>query len=106
MLILCLVATLSTGQLLCGGLFSHDPLSNWFSSVALSHALIENPAQREQLLRVMLAAAAGNTPVTLLHQVTMLLQQVKTKVYIYIFFINGAQSFSYILFQANNSFNT
>uniref|UniRef100_A0A1B6CZB3 Uncharacterized protein n=1 Tax=Clastoptera arizonana TaxID=38151 RepID=A0A1B6CZB3_9HEMI len=69
------VATLSTGQLLCGGLFSHDPLSNWFSSVALSHALIENPAQREQLLRVMLAAAAGNTPVTLLHQVTMLLQQ-------------------------------
>lgn len=68
------VATLSTGQLLCGGLFSHDPLSNWFSAVALSHGLIENPVQREQLLRVMLAANPDNPPVTLLYQVTLLLQ--------------------------------
>ncbi|XP_046673998.1 general vesicular transport factor p115 [Homalodisca vitripennis] len=66
---------LSSGQLLCGGLFSHDPLSNWFSSVALSHALIENPEQREELLRVLLAANTGNTPVSLLQQVTLLLQQ-------------------------------
>ncbi|XP_054266477.1 general vesicular transport factor p115 isoform X2 [Macrosteles quadrilineatus] len=68
------VVNLSSGQLLCGGLFSHDPLSNWFSAIALSHALIENPEQREELLRVLLAANTGNTPVSLLHQATQLLQ--------------------------------
>ena len=29
------------GQLLCGGLFSNDRLSNWFSAVALAHGLID-----------------------------------------------------------------
>ena len=84
--VLIVVATLSTGQLLCGGLFSHDALSNWFSAVALSHALIENPVQREQLLRVMLAANPDNPPVTLLYQVTLLLQLVSvsiTPLYVY-----------------------
>lgn len=69
------VANLTTGQLLCGGLFSGDPLSNWFSAVALSYALVENPAQKEQLLRVLLATHIGSLPVSLLHQCTMLLQQ-------------------------------
>lgn len=67
--------SLTTGQLLCGGLFSTDTLSNWFSSVALSHALIDNNQQKEQLLRVLLATNIGKPPVTLLQQCVMLLQQ-------------------------------
>ncbi|KAK9505423.1 hypothetical protein O3M35_009487 [Rhynocoris fuscipes] len=63
------------GQLLCSGMFSHDALSNWLSAVALSHALIENPAQREQLLRVLLAPDPNSSPVTLMQQVSLLLQQ-------------------------------
>ncbi|XP_013140976.1 PREDICTED: general vesicular transport factor p115 [Papilio polytes] len=69
------VSNLTSGQLLCGGLFSSDVLSNWFSAVALMHALIENPIQKEQLLRVLLATNIGSTPVSLLHQCTLLLQQ-------------------------------
>ncbi|KAJ8960681.1 hypothetical protein NQ314_006039, partial [Rhamnusium bicolor] len=65
---------LTTGQLLCSGLFSNDHLSNWFSSVALSHCLIENPAQKEQLLRVLLATNLGAQPVSLLHQCAVFLQ--------------------------------
>lgn len=68
-------AALTTGQLLCGGLFNIDPLSNWFASVALSHTLIENPAQKEQLLRVLLATNLGSQPVSLLHQCATYLQQ-------------------------------
>lgn len=67
--------SLTTGQLLCGGLFSADSLSNWFSAVALSHALIDNIAQKEQLLRVLLATNIGKPPVTLMQQCVMLLQQ-------------------------------
>ncbi|EFN63000.1 General vesicular transport factor p115 [Camponotus floridanus] len=67
--------SLTTGQLLCGGLFSTDSLSNWFSAVALSHALIENISQKEQLLRVLLATNIGKPPVTLMQQCVMLLQQ-------------------------------
>nr|CAI5832485.1 unnamed protein product [Callosobruchus analis] len=66
--------TLTTGQLLCSGLFSNDHLSNWFSAVALSHCLIENPAQKEQLLRVLLATNLGAQPVSLLHQCAIFLQ--------------------------------
>lgn len=69
------VVSLTTGQLLCGGLFSGDALSNWFSAVALSYALVENPAQKEQLLRVLLATNIGNPPISLMHQCTMLLLQ-------------------------------
>ncbi|KAJ8909576.1 hypothetical protein NQ315_012831 [Exocentrus adspersus] len=65
---------LTTGQLLCSGLFSNDHLSNWFSAVALSHCLIENPAQKEQLLRVLLATNLGAQPVSLLHQCAVFLQ--------------------------------
>lgn len=63
------------GQLLCRGLFSTDCLSNWLSAVALSHALIENINQKEQLLRVLLATSIGKPPVTLMQQCVMLLQQ-------------------------------
>lgn len=70
------VTALTCGQLLCGGLFSPDPLSNWFSAVALSHGVIENPVEKEQLLKVMLATSPGATPVSLLHQCSLLLQQV------------------------------
>lgn len=68
-------STLTTGQLLCGGLFSTDCLSNWFASVALSHTLIENPAQKEQLLKVLLATNLGSQPVSLLHQCASYMQQ-------------------------------
>ncbi|XP_024943329.1 general vesicular transport factor p115 isoform X2 [Cephus cinctus] len=67
--------SLTTGQLLCGGLFSSDSLSNWFSAVALSYALIDNVTQKEQLLRVLLATNIGKPPVTLMQQCVMLLQQ-------------------------------
>uniref|UniRef100_A0A0K8SE19 Vesicle tethering protein Uso1/P115-like head domain-containing protein n=1 Tax=Lygus hesperus TaxID=30085 RepID=A0A0K8SE19_LYGHE len=63
------------GQLLCSGLYSHDSLSNWLSAVALSHTLIENPAQRENLLRVLLSPDPNYRPVTLIHQVALLFQQ-------------------------------
>lgn len=58
------------------GLLSGYMLSTWLSSVALSHALVENPAQKEQLLRVALATAPGALPVTLLQQCVTILQQV------------------------------
>ncbi|PZC74205.1 hypothetical protein B5X24_HaOG208195 [Helicoverpa armigera] len=69
------MSSLTSGQLLCGGLFSSDVLSNWFSAVALMHGLIDNPMQKEQLLRVLLATNIGSSPVSLLHQCTLLLQQ-------------------------------
>lgn len=68
------VTTLTVGQLLCGGLFSTDALANWFSLVSLMHGIIDNNAQKEQLLRVLLATS-GNQPVSLLQQCTTLLQQ-------------------------------
>ncbi|XP_044159114.1 general vesicular transport factor p115 isoform X3 [Bufo gargarizans] len=67
--------SLSAGQLLCGGLFSTDSLSNWCAAVALAHALLENPTQKEQLLRVQLATSIGNPPVSLLQQCTNILAQ-------------------------------
>ncbi|KAG8454230.1 hypothetical protein GDO86_000754 [Hymenochirus boettgeri] len=66
---------LSAGQLLCGGLFSTDALSNWCAAVALAHALLENSTQKEQLLRVQLATSIGNPPVSLLQQCTNILSQ-------------------------------
>lgn len=71
------VSSLTQGQLLCDGLFSTEPLANWFSATALMYGLIENPNQKEQLLRVLLATAVGGAPISLLHQCTTLLQQGK-----------------------------
>lgn len=69
------VSSLTTGQLLCGGLFSMDPLANWFSATALMHGLVDNVTQKEELLRVLLATAAGSPPISLLEQCTNLLQK-------------------------------
>ncbi|MEE6461840.1 hypothetical protein FKM82_001425 [Ascaphus truei] len=68
-------ASLSAGQLLCGGLFSTDSLANWCAAVALAHALLENATQKEQLLRVQLATSIGHPPVSLLQQCTNILSQ-------------------------------
>lgn len=68
------VSSLTAGQLLCGGLFSSDALSNWFSLVSLTHALIGNNTQKQQLLRVLLATSPGSEPISLLQQCTTLLQ--------------------------------
>lgn len=72
--------SVSAGQLLCGGLFSTDSLSNWCAAVALAHALQENAVQKEQLLRVQLATSIGNPPVSLLQQCTNILSQVMWRV--------------------------
>ncbi|PIK62515.1 putative general vesicular transport factor [Apostichopus japonicus] len=74
------VSSVTAGQLLCGGLFSQDALSNWCSAIALSHALKDNVPQKEQLLRVQLAAGLGNPPVSLLQQCTNVLSQPANKV--------------------------
>lgn len=68
-------STITAGQLLCSGLFSPDSVSNWFSAVALSHALVDNTTQKEQLLRVQLTTSFDNPPVSLIQQVTTMLQQ-------------------------------
>ncbi|XP_058036429.1 general vesicular transport factor p115 isoform X2 [Ahaetulla prasina] len=67
--------SVSAGQLLCGGLFSTDSVSNWCAAVALAHALQENAILKEQLLRVQLATSIGNPPVSLLQQCTNILSQ-------------------------------
>ncbi|KAL4240944.1 Vesicle-mediated ER to Golgi transport protein [Mactra antiquata] len=69
------VNTISAGQLLCGGLFSGDSLSNWFAAVALLNAISDNSTQKEQLLRVQLATSLGNPPVSLLQQCCNILAQ-------------------------------
>merc|ERR1719489_482263 len=45
----------SAGQLLCGGLFSGEPVSNWLCSAALAHVFMDNPGVQVELLRVQLA---------------------------------------------------
>ncbi|EDV91889.1 general vesicular transport factor p115 [Drosophila grimshawi] len=74
------VSSLSTGQLLCTGLFSTDTLANWFSAVAIMHTLVENVAQKEELLRVLLATPGGQRPITLLEQCTNLMQQERYRI--------------------------
>lgn len=66
----------TAGQLLCGGLFSGDTLTNWFVAVALSHTLVDNKMQKEQLLRVQLATDGNaSQPVALMTQVCAMLHQ-------------------------------
>jgi len=69
------MVSISAGQLLCGGLFSSDSMSHWLSSVALSHALVNNVATKEMLLRVHLAMTKDAAPVSLLQQTFYMLQQ-------------------------------
>jgi len=67
--------SISAGQLLCGGLFSNDSMSHWLSSVALSHALVNNISTKELLLRVHLAITKDAPPISLLQQTFHMLQQ-------------------------------
>lgn len=71
-----LAVTTSAGQLLCGGLFSQDPLTAWFSAVALFHSVHHNQTLKESLLQVHMAPTAGGDPVTLLQQCFRLMSQV------------------------------
>lgn len=70
---------ITAGQLLCGGLFSADSLSNWFAAVAMLHAIQDNGTQKEQLLRVQLATSIGSPPVSLLQQCCNILAQVRLR---------------------------
>ena len=70
------MVSISAGQLLCGGLFSSDSMSHWLSSVALSHALVNNVTTKEMLLRVHLAMTKDAAPISLLQQTFYMLQQV------------------------------
>ncbi len=65
----------TTGQLLCGGLFAGDRLSNWFSCVALAHGLMDQQDLKRELLRVQLSTVCDNEPVSLLLQCVTILQQ-------------------------------
>ena len=65
---------MSAGQLLCGGLFSPDRLSNWFSATALAHGLTDQENIKLELLRVQLSTAGGNVPVSFLAQVCNIAQ--------------------------------
>ncbi len=49
----------TAGQLLCGGLFSSDKLSNWLSAVALAHGLVDQEATKTELLRVQVKHSAN-----------------------------------------------
>lgn len=53
-------------ELLCGSLLSSKLLSNWFASTALSHAIIGNQTQKQQLLSVHLAIKDQDSPISLL----------------------------------------
>ena len=66
---------ISAGQLLCMGLFTSDALSHWMSSVSLSHALVNNAANKELLLKVHLATSQGAPAVSLMQQAFAILQQ-------------------------------
>ena len=54
---------------MCGGLFSGDKLSNWFSAVGVAHGLMDQEEIKQDLLRVQLSTSTANTPVSLMQQV-------------------------------------
>jgi len=66
---------ISSGQLLCAGLFSNDPTSNWLCAIAMAQVISESLKLKDELLRVQLATQGGNAPVPLLVQCCHLLQQ-------------------------------
>ncbi|VEL22168.1 unnamed protein product [Protopolystoma xenopodis] len=67
---------ITAGQLLCRGLFSHDSLSIWFSSISFLHIIRANRRLKEELLRVHLAPTIDSQPVSLLQQTYSLVSQV------------------------------
>jgi len=63
---------ITTGQILCGGLFAPNELySNWFCAVALAHTINNSRELKEQLLRVQLAF--DGTAVSLMQQCLIIL---------------------------------
>jgi hypothetical protein len=68
---------ITSGQLLCGGLFNADSLSNWLCACLLLHSIHDNKQQKEQLVRVQLAFGPNET-VTLMQQCMDLLQKLTT----------------------------
>jgi len=71
-------ADISAGQLLCGGLFSPDPVSNWLCSAALSHVFMDSDNMKIELLRVQLSTTVGSPPVSLISQCVKILQHAAT----------------------------
>jgi hypothetical protein len=68
--------SITSGQLLVGGLFNTDPISNWLCANVLSYAILDNKTQKEQLLRVQLTLNAQQPQsVSLMQQCMMLMQQ-------------------------------
>ena len=55
--------TISAGQLVCGGLFAGDAVSNWLSCAALSHAMMDSEALKRDMCRVQ-GGAVYNPPIT------------------------------------------
>lgn len=69
------VDDITSGQLLCGGLFANDKLSNWFSAVAMAHGLMDQSELKTALLCVQLSTAAGKGPILLMEHCVTILQQ-------------------------------
>uniref|UniRef100_A0A5K3F7H4 Uso1_p115_head domain-containing protein n=1 Tax=Mesocestoides corti TaxID=53468 RepID=A0A5K3F7H4_MESCO len=66
----------SAGQLLCGGLFSQDSVTAWFSAIAMLHSIYQNQQLKESLLHVQMApASGGDAPVSLMQQCFRLICQ-------------------------------
>jgi len=68
-------ADITSGQLACGGLFANDFVSNWLSSAALAHALLDSEQLKKDICRVQVSGRDGGEPVSLLAQCVGILQQ-------------------------------
>ena len=55
---------ISAGQLLCGGLFSPDPVSNWLCAAALSHVFHDS----DQMRQVELSSCRNNVRTAFLYK--------------------------------------
>ena len=68
--------SITSGQLLVGGLFNPEPISNWLCASVLSYAILDNKTQKEQLLRVQLSLnAQQQQSISLMQHCVMLMQQ-------------------------------
>ena len=66
----------TAGQLLCGALFSPDATTSWLAACALSHAILNQRDNQDKLVRVQLAAAPNQPPISLSSQLDVMLSQV------------------------------
>ena len=79
----------TAGQLLCGALFSPDPTTSWLAACALSHAILNQRDNQDKLVRVQLAAAPNQPPISLSSQLDVMLSQVQFHSYNSIMAISG-----------------